>query len=66
MTDKPRVFLDANAWQEGLMRPREIAMRYDAHKQPDPQAWLELDEPERIDLGIDDRLRSKAGLDSMR
>ena len=33
-------------------------MRYDAHKQPDPQAWLELDETERIDLGIDDGLGS--------
>jgi hypothetical protein len=33
-------------------------MRFDAHKQPDPQAWLELDESERIDLGIDDGLGS--------
>jgi hypothetical protein len=35
-------------------------MRYDAHKQPDPQAWLELDESERTDLGIDDGLGSRA------
>jgi hypothetical protein len=35
-------------------------MRYDAHKQPDRQAWLELDESERIDLGIDDGLGSFA------
>ena len=32
-------------------------MRYVARKQPDPRAWLELDESERIDLGIDDGLR---------
>jgi hypothetical protein len=33
-------------------------MRYDADKQPDPQAWLELQESERIDLAIDDGLGS--------
>jgi hypothetical protein len=27
-------------------------MRYDASKAPDPKAWLELDEQERIDLAI--------------
>ena len=27
-------------------------MRYDAHKQRDPQAWVELDESERIDLAL--------------
>lgn len=27
-------------------------MRYDANKAPDPEAWLELDEQERIDLAI--------------
>jgi hypothetical protein len=32
---------------------------YDAHKQLDPQAWLKLDESERIDLGIDDGLGSQ-------
>jgi hypothetical protein len=26
--------------------------RYDANKAPDPQAWLELDEQERIDQAI--------------
>jgi hypothetical protein len=26
-------------------------MRYDASKAPDPKAWLELDESDRIDLG---------------
>ena len=29
-----------------------IIMRYDANTAPDPQAWLELDEQERIDLVI--------------
>ena len=28
-------------------------MQYDADEQPDPDAWLELDEAERIDLVID-------------
>ena len=28
-------------------------MQYDAGEQPDPDAWLELDEAERIDLVID-------------
>lgn len=28
-------------------------MQYDADEQPDPDAWLELDETERIDLVID-------------
>jgi hypothetical protein len=28
-------------------------MRYDASKQPDPQAWLALDESERIDQVVD-------------
>jgi hypothetical protein len=27
-------------------------MRYDADKAPDPEAWLQLDEQERIDLAI--------------
>jgi hypothetical protein len=27
-------------------------MRYDADNAPDPQAWLELDEQERIDLAV--------------
>jgi hypothetical protein len=38
-------------------------MRYDADKQPDPQAWLELDESEHIDLAIDDGLGSIASID---
>jgi hypothetical protein len=29
------------------------AMRYEASEAPDPKAWLELDESERIDLAID-------------
>jgi hypothetical protein len=33
-------------------RRRVDAMRYDASKQPDPQAWLALDESEGIDLAI--------------
>jgi hypothetical protein len=28
-------------------------MRYDADRPPDPQAWLALDEQERIDLAIE-------------
>jgi hypothetical protein len=30
-------------------------MRYDANTAPDPQAWLELDEQERIDLAAQRR-----------
>jgi hypothetical protein len=45
------------------MTTREIAMRYDVDKQPDPQAWLELDESERIDLAIDDGLGSIVSID---
>jgi hypothetical protein len=37
-------------------------MRHDAHKQPDTEAWLELNESDRIDLGIDDRLGSRTAL----
>ena len=40
-------------------------MRYDAHMQPDPQAWLELDESECIDLGIDDRFAHERRLNGL-
>jgi hypothetical protein len=30
-----------------------LHMRYDAAKAPDPKAWLELDEQERIDLVLE-------------
>ena len=36
---------------EGFNRETAI-MRYDANTAPDPVAWLELDEQERIDLAI--------------
>ena len=34
-------------------------MHYDAGKAPDPEAWLELDESERVDLVLDYRRRKK-------
>ena len=34
-------------------------MRYDAGKAPDPQEWLALDEPDRIDEVIDYHRRSR-------
>jgi hypothetical protein len=34
-------------------------MRYNADQAPDPEAWLELDESDRIDLVIDYHVRAK-------
>jgi len=39
-------------------------MRYDANEQPLPEAWLELDEGERIDNVLDYHRRTKVKLDS--
>ena len=39
-------------------------MQYDADEQPDPDAWLELDEAERIDLVIDYHRRTGVQLEN--
>jgi Domain of unknown function (DUF1841) len=39
-------------------------MQYDADEEPDPDAWLELDETERIDLVIDYHRRTGVQLDN--
>src|SRR6188472_553313 len=39
-------------------------MQYDADEQPDPDAWLDLDEAERIDLVIDYPRRMGAQLEN--
>ncbi len=39
-------------------------MRYDASRQPDPEAWLELDEAERIVLVADYHKRLREKLDN--
>ena len=39
-------------------------MQYDADEQPDPDAWLELDEAERIDLVIDYHRRTGVQLET--
>ena len=39
-------------------------MQYDADEQPDPDAWLELDETERIDLVIEYHRRTGVQLES--
>jgi len=41
-----------------------FAMRYDASRQPDPEAWLELDEAERIVLVADYHKRLREKLDN--
>jgi hypothetical protein len=40
-------------------RDEDRAMRYDAHKAPDPAEWLELDEQERIDAVREYHRRNK-------
>jgi hypothetical protein len=42
----------------------ERPMRYDADRQPDAQAWLDLDESERIDMVIDYHRRSRVKLEN--
>src|ERR1041385_9008432 len=39
-------------------------MQYDADEQPDPDAWLELDEAERIDLVMDYHRRTGVQLEN--
>jgi len=39
-------------------------MRYDADRQPDVQAWLDLDESERIDIVIDYHRRTRVDLEN--
>ena len=39
-------------------------MQYDADEQPDPDAWLELDETERIDLVIEYHRRTGVQLET--
>jgi hypothetical protein len=39
-------------------------MQYDADEKPDPEAWLELDETERIDLVIDYHRRTRVQLEN--
>ena len=39
-------------------------MQYDADEQPDPDAWLQLDEAERIDLVIDYHRRTGVQLEN--
>jgi hypothetical protein len=39
-------------------------MRYDADRQPDAEAWLDLNESERIDIVIDYHRRTRAKLEN--
>jgi len=39
-------------------------MRYDAHQQPDREAWLELDESERIEIVMAHHRRARVRLES--
>jgi len=39
-------------------------MRYDAHQQPDREAWLELDESERIDIVIAHHRQTRVRLEN--
>jgi hypothetical protein len=40
-------------------------MRYDAARAPNPEAWLELDEQDRIDTVIAYHRRAKSGIGVM-